>query len=206
MTDLELLKKIKIDNDFQARNELWERYQGKVHSSFFKNQRFFREIGFSLDDYKQDAFFAFIDCIEYINLEKMEDSNSSFGTSFYFYLLKIKNKNQREVAKMGIPVYLSQMESKDRELDESASGLQKAFNSKTSVEFSHDLENKIVRELVQNYLNEQTPVKKQILQMYLEDVSVREISENLKIKYMKVYKFIRATKDTLTTIYSNAIA
>lgn len=205
MTDLELLKKIKIDNDFQARNELWERYQGKVHSSFFKNQRFFREIGFSLEDYKQDAFFAFIDCIDYINLEKMEASNSNFGTSFYYYLLKIKNKNQREVAKMGIPIYLSQLDVKN-EIDESSSGLKKAFNSKTAVEFSHELENRTVREIVQDYINEQTPVKKQILQMYLEDVSVKNISENLKINYMKVYKFIRASKDALTTIYSNAIA
>ena len=205
MTDLELLRKIKIDNDFQARNELWERYQGKVHSSFFKNQRFFREIGLTFEDYRQDAFFAFIDCIDYINLEKMEDSNSSFGTSFYFYLLKIKNKNQREVAKMGIPIYLSQLDVKN-EIDESSSGLKKAFNSKTAVEFSHELENRTVREIVQDYINEQTPVKKQILQMYLEDVSVREISENLKINYMKVYKFIRASKDALTTIYSNAMA
>lgn len=205
MTDLELLKKIKIDNDFQARNELWERYQGKVHSSFFKNQRFFREIGFSLDDYKQDAFFAFIDCIDYINLEKMETSNSNFGTSFYYYLLKIKNKNQREVAKMGIPIYLSQLDIKN-EIDESSSGLKKAFNSKTAIEFSHELENRTVREIVQDYINEQTPVKKQILQMYLEEVSVKNISENLKINYMKVYKFIRASKDALTTIYSNAIA
>lgn len=205
MTDLELLKKIKIDNDFQARNELWERYQGKVHSSFFKNQRFFREIGFSLDDYKQDAFFAFIDCIDYINLEKMEASNSNFGTSFYYYLLKIKNKNQREVARMGIPIYLSQLDIKN-EIDESSSGLKKAFNSKTAVEFSHELENRTVKEIVQDYINEQTPVKKQILQMYLEDVSIKNISENLKINYMKVYKFIRASKDALTTIYSNAIA
>jgi DNA-directed RNA polymerase specialized sigma24 family protein len=205
MTDLELLKKIKIDNDFQARNELWERYQGKVHSSFFKNQRFFREIGLTFEDYRQDAFFAFIDCIDYINLEKMEDSNSSFGTSFYFYLLKIKNKNQREVAKMGIPIYLSQLDVKN-EIDESSSGLKKAFNSKTAVEFSDELENRTVREIVQDYINEQPTVKKQILQMYLEDVSVRDIAENLKINYMKVYKFIRASKDALTTIYSNAMA
>ncbi len=205
MTDLELLKKIKIDNDFQARNELWERYQGKVHSSFFKNQRFFREIGLTFEDYRQDAFFAFIDCIDYIDLEKMEASNSNFGTSFYYYLLKIKNKNQREIARMGIPIYLSQLDVKN-EIDESSSGLKKAFNSKTAVEFSHELENRTVREIVQDYINEQPIVKKQILQMYLEDVSVRDIAENLKISYMKVYKFIRASKDALTTIYSNAMA
>ena len=205
MTDLELLKKIKIENDIEARNELWTRYQGKVGSSYFTNRIFFREIGLTFEDYRQDAFFAFVDCIEYINLEKMEASNSNFGTSFYYYLLKIKNKNQREVAKMGIPIYLSQLDRKN-EIDESSSGLKKAFNSKTAIEFSHELENKTVREIVQDYINEQTPVKKQILQMYLEDVSVRDIAENLKIKYMKVYKFIRASKEALTAIYSNAIA
>lgn len=205
MTDLDLLKKIKNDNDCQARNELWNKYQAKVGSSYFSNGPFFRSIGLSLEDYKQDAFFAFLDCINYVDLEKMENSTSSFGTSFYYFLLKIKNKNQREVAKMGIPIYLSQLDV-NNELDESSSGLKKAFNSKTAVEFSQELENKTVQELVQNYINEQTPVKKQILQMYLEDISVREISENLKINYMKVYKFIRSSKDALTTIYSNAIA
>jgi DNA-directed RNA polymerase specialized sigma subunit len=204
MTDLEMLKRIKNENDLEIRNLLWEKYQAKVASSFFKNAKFFNDIGLSLEDYKQEAFFSFIDCIEYIDLEKMENSESNFGTSFYFFLLKIKNKNQRELAHMGIPIYLSSMESKD-EVDESTSGLKKAFNSKTAIDFDDQLKTKVVSSIVQKYVSEQPEKKRQILQMYMEDVSVKDISERMKMNYMKVYKFIRSTKNELTTIYSNAI-
>ena len=205
-TDLELLTDIKNDSDSISRNILWNRYQGKIKSSYYKNRRYFDEVGISMRDYEQDAFFAFTDCINYINLEKITFSKANFGTSFYFFLLKIKNKSQREIAKSGIPIYLSQMETKSDDVDSRASGLAKQFNDKSATTFDSQLEKKTVCNLVQDYIQTQSDSHKQVLQLYISGVSVKDISESLEIKYSLVYRYIRKTKDLLTIRYKECIA
>lgn len=206
MTDLMMLTKIKNDSDYSVRDLLWEKYQGKIGSSYYKNKKYYEDVGICFEDFKQEAFFAFLDCIEYINLEKMEASNASFGTSFYFFLLKIKNKSQREVAKMGIPIYLSEIAQAVTIEDPKASTLAKLYHKETAVDFQEELEKRQVQTLVQGFIKTQSKTKRQILEMYLADVSVKEISTSLQLKYTKVYSYVRNTKNVLSQMYAESLA
>lgn len=206
MTDLEMLIEIKENGNLKVTEELWNKYQNKVKSSYFTNKRYFDIVGISMEDYFQESFLSFSDCIDYINIEKMKSSKANFGTSFYFFLLKIKNKSQREVNRMGIPIYLSEF-SKERDEDESrSSSLDKRYNDVSSVKFDSQLEKRTVKNLVQDYIESQPETYKQILQMFIADFSIKEIAEMVAMKYGVVYNYIRQTKNTLTLMFNNSIA
>lgn len=200
MTDYELMVNVK-NGCVDSKLKLWERYNSKVQSTFFKNKKFFTLMGVLHEDFVQEAYFAFEKCIDYINLEKMKKSGASFGTSFYWFLLKLKNKYKIKKHRMGFPIYLSEIITQDKSSREYSLNLE--FLEKTSTTFNEEYEKNYVFSLVQDFIHSQNDENKKVLQWYIEGVSIKEISRRVDISYSKVYKYINKTKSHLTEKYKN---
>lgn len=213
MTDIELLKKIKNENSIECRDALWNRYQGKIYNTYFKSKSFYNLVDVSIEEFVQESWIAFCDALDYVNIQKMEDSGSElFATHFYFFLLKIKNKFQGELYRYGVPILTSEIffnpnsDSNHDELSVSTS-LAIEFNEKTSCNLEDEAKVYSARKIIYEYVDHLQGSEKEIIELYLENKKISEISRALKLKYTEVYQFIGRVKKDLETIYlKNAIA
>lgn len=203
-TDYDLLVLIKENNDEKAKIRLWEKYVPKINSTYYRYRGFLNSLGIYEDDFKQDSYFAFENTIEYISLEKMKKSNSSFGTSFYWFLLKTKNKYADDKETNRQTVYLSDL-FKSQEMDSRSYSISSEFEDKSATVFDDEIQKREIFNLVQKFINEQDDGDKELLQGYLEGKTFRELSKNSGLPYSTVRNYINGAKDTLTSMHQQSL-
>lgn len=203
-SDFELLKEIKIRDSIQAKEILWLKYQSKIASSYFSAREVYHVMGVSLEDYIQESYFAFAKAIAYINLEKMEASGSHFGTSFYYYLLKLKYKYKRELEKYGINIYLSQfIEDQPTGMDPLIGHFSREYTEKTAINFDDEVKKQSGIKCIREYVSNLEGNNKVIMELYLSNKKVTEISKTLELRYAEVYSIIKNAKKELKKNYQS---
>jgi RNA polymerase sigma factor (sigma-70 family) len=95
MTDRELLVNIKENHDQKSTTILWERYQPFIHKVWIKFASKYKNARIERDDFIQDAYFTFIEAIDKIELDRI-DNNFKFYTVFFWYLHNQKREYHRD--------------------------------------------------------------------------------------------------------------
>jgi len=201
-TDIELLHDIKDRDNSEARGVLWKRYQHKIYSHYFAHQKFYSLANVPVDEFVQETYFFFDKAIKAINFDKMEKSGSkSFGTTFYWYLMKAKFHYVKEFEVQGNQLYLSEIFYGQDWENSKNSPMKRKFNEATSTKFEDEVNDKTGHEVINNYIETQDEKGKVIIQLYLESKRIADISRSVNMKYHEVYKYINKAKKEISTIY-----
>ncbi len=191
--DFELIKKIK-EGDSKAKLELWNKYQFFIHRHYNRNFGFYMSCGETREDFVQDSWIAFDKAVKKVSLEKMiEKDVKNFTTIFYYSLMKIKNRFQKEKYKYGTPILTSSFKKGDSE--SSISPILKEFNLKTEILFSDCLEASYKSRLLKSYASTiKDKRKKEILNLFLSGLKLVEISRSMDREYSEVYQSFNRIK------------
>jgi DNA-directed RNA polymerase specialized sigma subunit len=204
MSDLEILKKIK-NGESQFKLVLWERYENYVNKSFFRYRKMIM-CASSFDDFIQDSYIAFEKALDYLDIQKMEDSGcNSFGTIFFFFIKKVIAGYKRGLDHFGVPLLISDIfynnsiTSDDKEGTPSNLSAIK-FTNQTQSLFSDELKSSQKEKVLENYLEKVSGDKKRTLELLLSGEKISNISRFLDKKYSYIYALFKEIKSDFLKI------
>lgn len=187
--DLELIALSK-NGDKEAQMELWNKWENFTKKQFAKSRETFLNSGSSLEDYMQDAFFAFRTAIEKYDLDRAKESGSShFSTVYYFYLLKMKVATEKELSRFGgpfIPETSFQGEDKDG-TDYAKEASDNPWNKAITRDIKEEFKRVQAEEVAKAYLEqEKDSTAREVFMLILEGKKSPAIAEALGADYTKI--------------------
>jgi len=190
--DFKLLKKIKKDGDLKSRELLWNKYQRLVHKSFNNSREFYISMGIEREDFVQESYLQFESALTHFNLEKISTPETYYFYGYFWtYLRLIKTRLYRRFTKGGSTIYLDDLQ------DEKGG----EFEVRDSSDFQSELEKENSRTIVRGYIGTLEPDDREVLELYISDKKISEISRIVSRPYLDVYRSIQKAKKQLETIY-----
>lgn len=169
--------------DMKAQLELWKKWEPFTAKQYNKAREVFIKAGSSLEDYMQDAYFAFLKALEGYDVEKAKELGlTSFSAYYYWFLKKMQSVTELSLSKMTV---ISQTDLSREDSDEYAEDAEASlWNKATSYDVTEDYKKEQAKEVVETYLEqEKNPVYKEIFLLLLEGKKINTIVHLLNEEY-----------------------
>lgn len=201
ISDYELMKRVVEENDEWSKIHLWHRYQPVVHK---RSNYLIKVVGsrWEIEDLIQEFFIAFVNALDYIDLEKIPDETFHFGTIYFFFLRKTENriKNKHfKISRIEEDSYERLFHPEKSILNNNDAVFEKkaknAVMNNTSI-FDFD-ESSVLFQSVElpSFRKTLTPDQNVILTDVLQRKKIVDISKSRKQKYSQVYKIITEIRE-----------
>lgn len=169
--------------DMKAQLELWKKWEPFTAKQYNKAREVFIKAGSSLEDYMQDAYFAFLKALEGYDVGKAKELGlTSFSAYYYWYLKKMQSVTELSLSKMNV---ISQSDLSREDSDEYAEDAEASlWNKAISYDITEDYKKEQAKEIVETYLEqEKNPVYKEIFFLLLEGKKINTIVHILNDEY-----------------------
>lgn len=204
ISDFQLMKSIKENNDEWSLSMLWKRYQPMVH----KRTNYLYSIvrsRFDYEDIYQEFFLSFIKAIEYLDISKIPDSSFHFSTIYFFFLRKKEYKIKKEYFRLQekeieIASYSSIFEGvSDQPTDDSS---YKHLIPNFLVEEGRDvIYGNSAQDKLKNLYENLNSRQQMILDLLLSSSSISDISKALNEKYHVIYKEVKKIREKTKSFF-----
>ena len=203
MTDIEILEKILIDHDDEYKLMLWNRYQGKVYKMYHRNRPFFKKFRIDYEDYVSESWIYFELALRHFDLDKMKESGcKSFSTFFHYYLMRLKTTYERRYKHAKSIDLFSEVEPNDAPETVIRKGV--FLEGTYEVDEVEEIRKAEAKEFVQNYALRLNPREQEIVTLYLNNRTIKEIAESLDCKYRNIYNFLKRVGEDMSKEYKKS--